>query len=226
MIKIKIFVLLIFPKLVFSQAQLFKGKLTYVWIPSKIEYSSIYLNQKMVTFRKDTINREVIIRDSLCIEKRSFQDGILSSILEQVGSDLHVLDLNNLKKKIYHPYLATKMHDIVSREKTKETKFILGLLCRKYIYVINGTKIMAWIPNNSPYLKQRDYGENFDIYFFPDGLAFEIESILLSDIDKAGKHGTLIKLVKMELFDATKEDFDKFLDEACKQPLDMQLNKF
>jgi hypothetical protein len=151
---------------------------------------------------------------------------MLTGILEQVGTDFHNLDITNIKKKIHHPFLATKMHDIVSREKTKETKYILGLLCRKYIYVANGTKIMAWIPNNSPYLKQRDYAENFDIYFFPDGLAFEIQTILLSDIDKPGPHGTLIKLVKMEIFDTIQEDFDKFLEEACKQQIDPQYLKF
>ena len=226
MLRIITFLLSFFPLLIFSQNQLFNGKLTYskIFIDVSTKTNRLSATEDVGTIKKDTTYREILIKDSFLLEKRSFGDGLLVSILEQEGSDIHLLNLIDFQKKIYHPYINPKMHDIVSREQTKETKYILGLLCCKYIYMVNDTKVTAWIPkNNAPYLKQRDYGGFFDVYFFPDGLAFEIEELF---IEGSKKYMSITRLIKMEIFDLSKIDFDKFIEDAKNQPVNRQRYKF
>jgi hypothetical protein len=62
-----------------------------------------------------------------------------------------------------------------------------------------------------------------DVYFFPDGLAFEIEEVF---IEGSNKYLTTTKLLKMEITDLSKTDFDKFIEDTKNQPVNRQRYKF
>ena len=108
MIKNYFFLILLFPTTVFSQNQVFNGKLTYIRIPSDtlLNSDTIHLNSGMFSFKTQTTYREILIKDSMLLEKRSLKNGTLLGMVGQIGFDVHILDLANLKRKIYHQLLS------------------------------------------------------------------------------------------------------------------------
>jgi hypothetical protein len=100
-------------------------------------------------------------------------------------------------------------------EKTKETQWILGFKCRKYIYKtesmdgsleIDGA-MYAWIPENFRFTDQYNKEKFMREYIFPDGLAFQRETIYKNVLMNR------FTLVKLELFEVTEEDISKFIKE-------------
>ena len=78
MIKIKFLLIFLFPIIAFSQNQVFNGKLTYMKVPSEISVDpdTILLTNQILLFKRQRIERELLIKDSMFLEKRSFQNSI------------------------------------------------------------------------------------------------------------------------------------------------------
>ena len=211
--KFTIIICLLAPLFAFSQKQTFNGKLTYQrdYVDKSHRVDTFHVNKTLLTFKWPAYtDYEIVVRGSELMEKSTNDDGILAMLLHQQGTSYYLLDLRDFKSKTTHSWIAQNYNDIQTRTKTKETKTIMGLTCRKYLYVIHGFTTTAWIPEKSPYTTQRDYGATFKNYFFPDGLAFEIER------NHQGKLFSVTKLVKMEMFDTTSDNFSQLVEEARK----------
>lgn len=214
--KIIIFIIFItLPLNMRSQTQIFNGKLTYKLIPThKLQNKdSLLIGKNLFKSLSDTSTLEVLISGNKLVSKHIAKTGEVINLSFANENDSYILDVSDYRTKIKFNNVPGNLHTVSSAKKTNETKQVLGLQCRKYIYSVDGNIFNVWLPENLLYLKQRSYGGFFDNYFFPNGLAFEKESILESTNEKIH----VLYICKIEIFKPTDKDFENFVDEAKKQ---------
>ena len=195
---------------------MFNGKLTYRidHVRKTTVRDTVLLGEEWLRKLNDTTYVEILIRDAKLISKYSTNFGELTLMQYQDAKEAYLIDIRDFKGKIDFCLIPGDLHTIKSIEKTNQYKDILDISCRKYIYIADGNRFVAWIPKNPSFVKQNHYAKFFDHYFFPHGIAFEKEG----QLESTGETYNILKLIKIENFKPTDEDFDKFLEDAKKQP--------
>jgi hypothetical protein len=197
------------------KAQNLTGRLTYYF--EQIDTSGNKLLRDLMggSYEK-TFENVILIDKNRYFSKSITESGYVRSMCIQTPDSAYIKlnDKTGVSKMDYYaPLLGNKKGDnYVLISKTKEVKWILGFKCLKYIYrtervnsnLHNNGLMYAWIPENFKFSAQYLKGKFMTQYIFPDGLAFERETIYKNIL--TNRH----TLVKIEIFEATDEDFNNF----------------
>jgi hypothetical protein len=170
-----------------SFSQLFSGRLTYNYIThDSIRREESYRQLKLNVKAPYTMTRTAWIKKDSIRFVSANNYNRLDWVDYQYGK-VHYTNMSNDESgvKIYErlvmPRLPKMDISTVLLEKGKIIVPICGYDCKEYIYQhinLSSPKIRmtkVWIPIKLKFKKQHNYGNNFEYFFFPDGLAFKRE---------------------------------------------------
>lgn len=185
-----------------ASGQTFSGKLTYKFSTND---SIFYKDSFLVKLAEEYGNPNNAITGVLVKGNRFFsecksKEHKLLFKLYQNRDTAFLVGGNQKDKSKYSKNMTATLKPL---SKSEDYKYILGFKCKKYLYAdINSEQIFTvWIPDNFGFNKQAKNGKFFSLYFFPDGLAFNIEVAYKGTVSKH-------ELIILELYDVPDGDFN------------------
>jgi hypothetical protein len=209
--------LIIYFATTYSLSQTFSGRLTYNYTA----HDSIKLEESYRLIKFDgksayTMRRTVWVKKDSMREVTANDYGRLDWAGYQLSQQRHCNMSNNdsgykTYRRLSFPTLPKIDRNLILLEKSKTTVSILGYDCREHLYKYLYTKppfsdrniiVKIWIPTKFKFKKQHSYGNDFEFYFFPDGLAFKREDYTNGKLMKS------YELTNILFYDVPNDQFD------------------
>jgi hypothetical protein len=203
MLKIKIVILISHLLVIQAFSQIFRGKLIYkvifedsVNLKERLRFAPIL---EQISFRK---NCTVWIKNDSLKFYTTADSGKPNSIGFQFNDRAYLK--KNVKEKT--PYdTKTLGKSLIYDGKGKKQLTILGKICKEYNFASPVNQIIekVWIPDNFKFKDEYNYGKFFLDYFYPQGLAFRIQTYYNGILQ------TTWELIEIQNYDVPSDEFDE-----------------